>query len=188
MRVMRCYVLVVDRFNRSLGKVMMYGVFVIMAVLMWSTISKIGWDPSLWTLEAAQFSMVVYFFLGGPYAIQTGSHVRMDLFYDKWSPKRKALVDAISVLCLLIYLIALLLGAIGSTAYSLGYFGSDALSFFVGLITGEQSLGFLERSRTIWQPYLWPIKLVMCVGIILMLAQSISELFKDILLLRQEEV
>lgn len=188
MKAMRCYVLMVDRFNRGIGRVIMYGIFVMMAVLMWSSISKVGWQPSLWTLEAAQFSMVTYFFLGGPYAMQMGSHVRMDLFYDRWSPQRKALVDSISILCLVGYLVVLLWGALGSTAYSLGYFGSNTLSFFVGLVTGDQQLGFFERSRTIWQPYLWPIKLVMCIGIVLMLTQSISELFKDILYLRQEKV
>ncbi len=178
----------VDAFNRGIGRVVMYGIFVLMGILFWSIVTKFGSQPSLWTLEAAQFAMVTYFILGGPYAIQMNSHVRMDLFYDNWSIKRKALADAITVFCLLGYLGVMLWGAIGSTAYSLGYFGSEPLSFFAGLVTGAEETGTMERSRSIWRPYLWPIKLLICVGIVLMLLQAISELFKDLLRLRGEEI
>ena len=187
MKPLRSFVAVVDAINRRVGRLIMYGIFVMMAVLLWSTVSKFGDRPSLWTLEVAQFSMIAYFFLGGPYAIQTGSHVRMDLFYEKSSLKRKSAVDAITVLCLIAYLVVMLWGGISSTAYSLGYFGSDPFAFFAGLVTGNENIGTLERSRTIWHPYLWPIKTVMCLGLLLMLMQALSELAKDILHLRGEE-
>ncbi|MEM9601474.1 MAG: TRAP transporter small permease subunit [Pseudomonadota bacterium] len=186
MTLLRSYIAFADRLNRGVGRVIMYGVFVMMAVLLWSTVSKFGDQPSLWTLEVAQFAMIAYFFLGGPYAIQMGSHVRMDLFYDGWSAHRKAAVDAVTVLCLLVYLGVLLWGGLSSTAYSLGYFGSEPVGFFVDLATGEKSVGTLERSRTIWRPYLWPVKTIMCVGIVLMLLQALSELGKDVLRLRGE--
>lgn len=187
MNFLRTYISFADAINHRVGRVVMYGIFVMMAVLMWSTISKFGDQPSLWTLEVAQFAMIAYFFLGGPYAVQMGSHVRMDLFYENWSAKRKAAVDMVTVLCLLTYLAVMLWGGISSTAYSLGYFGSDPFSFFAGLVTGSEDIGTLERSRTIWRPYLWPIKAVMCAGLLLMLLQALSELAKDILVLRGEE-
>jgi len=187
-KLLRAYIAVIDTFNRGIGKLVMYGIFAMMAILLWSVISKFSDQPSLWTLEAAQFAMISYFILGGPYAVQMGSHVRMDLFYDNWSVKRKAVTDLITVVCLLVYLLVLLWGGLGSTAYSLGYFGSDAVGFLGGLITGAEEPGVLERSRTSWRPYMWPIKLMLCVGIVLMLLQALSELFKDILRLRGETV
>ena len=188
MNGLRLFISIVDAINYRLGRVAMYGIFAIMLVLLWSTISKYLDRPSLWTLEAAQFAMIFYFFIGGSYAIQMGSHVRMDLFYDNWTIKRKAVVDSITVFCLIAYLIVLLWGGLSSTAYSLGHFGSDTLTFFFGLLTGQEETGTLERSRTIWRPYLWPIKSLMCAGIFLMLLQAISELFKDILRIRGEEI
>ena len=182
------YVRVVDAINHRIGRVIMYGIFAMMAILLWSTISKFSDAPSLWTLEGAQFAMIAYFFLGGPYAIQMGSHVRMDLFYENWSPMRKAVIDAVSVICLIVYLGVLLWGAVGSTAYSLGYFGSEPFSFFAGLAIGSEDVGTLERSRTIFRPYLWPIKTVMCVGIILMLMQATAELCRDILRISGEDI
>ncbi|MDP6967919.1 MAG: TRAP transporter small permease subunit [Gammaproteobacteria bacterium] len=155
----RQFVHIVDTVNRRLGRLIMYGIFIMVVILLWSSISKTFFLPSLWTLELAQFAMVAYYILGGPYSIQMGANVRMDLFYSQWSTRTKAQVDAITVLFLIFYLGVMLYGGWDSTSYALQY---------------------NERSPTAWRPYLWPIKLTMCVGILLMLLQSISELIKDI--------
>ena len=146
---------------------MMYGLFVIFGVLLWSSISKTFFLPSLWTLEIAQFAMVAYYILGGPFSLQIRANVRMDLFYGGWTDRKKAWFDAFSILLLIFYLGVLLYGAIDSTTYSLQY---------------------NERSPTAWRPLLWPIKIIMCVGIFLMLLQAISEFFKDIAKLKGKEI
>ena len=151
----------VDAFNYRIGRVAMYGIFVMMGILLWSSISKTFFNPSLWTLEMAQFCMVAYYMLGGPYSIQMGSNVRMDLLYGEWDNHRKAQVDAMTIIFLIIYLIFMIWGGWESFMYSLSYGG--------------------ERSSSIWRPYIWPIKLIMLFGLSLMLLQSISEFFKDIL-------
>ena len=184
----RAFIYYVDALNRHLGRVIMYGIFALMAVLLWSSISKTFFLPSLWTLEMAQFIMVAYYILGGPYSIQLGSNVRMDLFYGDWSPRKKAWVDLITVLVLIFYLGVLLYGALASTAYSLGYYGSAPISFFAGLLGGTEEIGRMERSSSAWRPYLWPIKSVMIIGMVLMLLQCISELLKDVLQLKGDTV
>lgn len=183
------YIRLVDAMNRFIGRIAMYLIFVLMAVLLWSSTSKIFFNPSLWTLETAQFVMVAYFVLGGPYSIQLGSNVRMDLFYGDWSLKTKAWVDAFTVFFLIFYLGVLLYGGLVSTAYSLGYFGSEPFGFLLNLswtflIEGPsaagENLGFLERSSTAWRPMMWPIKVLLCLGILLMILQTLAELFRDI--------
>ncbi len=120
-RAILIYIGAIEAMNRVIGRMAMYLIFVLMAVLLWSSTSKVFMTPSAWTLETAQFVMVAYFVLGGPYSIQLGSNVRMDLFYGDWSPKTKAWVDAITVFFLIFYLGVLLYGGLVSTAYSLGY-------------------------------------------------------------------
>ena len=163
----RNYVRAVDGVNYRVGRIAMYGIFVMIGILLWSSISKTFFLPSLWTLETAQFAMVAYYIFGGPYSIQLGSNVRMDLLYGGWTPRTKAWVDSFTVLFLIFYLAVLLYGGLESTSYSLQY---------------------NERSPTAWRPYLWPIKIAMCVGIALMILQAVSELIKDILRLRGEDV
>ena len=80
MNFIKRYIQIVDAINYRLGRIVMYGIFVMMAILLWSSFSKAFLLPSLWTLEMAQFAMVAYFILGGPYSLQMGSNVRMDLF------------------------------------------------------------------------------------------------------------
>ena len=183
MRLLRAYANAIDRISKLIGLVTMYGLLAMIGVLLWSSVSKAFFLPSIWTLEMAQFLMVGYFMLGGPYAILTGANVRMDLFYGDWSARRKAAVDCVTVMFLIFYLGVLLYGALGSTAYSLGYWGDQPLRFFAGLVTGAEEIGRLENSPTAWKPVIWPIKAVMILGIFLMLLQALSELAKDILLL-----
>ena len=184
--VMRGYITAVDAVNYRVGRMMMYFIFVLMGILLWSSISKTFFLPSLWTLEMAQFVMVAYYILGGPYSIQMGSNVRMDLLYGEWSLRKKAWFDLTTVLFLIFYLCVLLYGAVASTAYSLGYWGTEPFSYFGGLITGSEEVGRLERSSTAWRPYMWPIKALMVLGMFLMLLQCVSELLKDVLRINGE--
>ena len=170
----------IDGVNTTIGLVVMYGVYALMGILLWSSISKTFFLPSQWTLEMAQFAMVAYYMLGGPYSLLMGANVRMDLFYGTWSLRRKATVDTVTVLFLIFYLGVLLYGALGSTSYSLGYWGTDPIAYFSGLLTGSEEIGRLERSSTAWRPYIWPIKAIMILGLLLMLLQALAELIKDI--------
>jgi len=163
----RHYVRIINAINYRVGRIAMYGIFVLIGILLWSSISKTFFLPSLWTLESAQFVMVAYYMFGGAYSIQLNSHVRMDLLYGNWTPKKKAWVDAFTVLFLLFYLGVLLYGAIDSTSYSLKY---------------------SERSASAWRPLMWPLKVAMCIAIFLMLLQVIAEFFKDIARIYGEEI
>lgn len=100
----KSYIRFVDGLNRRIGRFAMYGIFALVGVLLWSSVSKTFFDPSLWTLEVAQFLMVAYYIIGGPYSIQLGSNVRMDLFYGNWSDRKKACFDAVTVLMLIFFL------------------------------------------------------------------------------------
>lgn len=163
----RVYVRLVDALNYRVGRFALYLLFLLAGVLLWSIVAKAFWRPPLWTQEMAQFSMVAYFVLGGAYSLQLGANVRMDLLYSRWSPRRRAAVDAVTVFAMIFFLGVVLYGGIDSTIYA----------FETG-----------ERSRTVWRPYMAPIKLVICLGVFLMLLQSIAFLIRDIARVRGEEI
>lgn len=164
---MLAYVRAVDAVNRRVGRFAMYLVFAMMAVLVWSILAKNFDRPAIWTLETTQFLMVAYYLLGGAYATQMGDHVRMDLLYGSWGLRRRAAVDAVTVFVLLFYLGVLLYGGISSTIYAVEYG---------------------ERAHSAWRPYMWPVKLVGTVGILLMLLQAVAEFFRDLARLRGIEI
>ncbi|MCL5778409.1 TRAP transporter small permease subunit [Limibaculum sp. FT325] len=157
------FVRFVDALNYRVGRIAMYLVFVMMGILLWSSISKTFFVPAHWTLLSAQFAMTAYFILGGPYSLQLGSNVRMDLLYGAWSPRTRAWVDAFTVFTMVFYLGVLLYGGFSSTSYALQYG---------------------ETSRGIWRAPMWPIKMLMCFGIFLMLLQALALFARDLAAIR----
>ncbi|HRM75799.1 MAG TPA: TRAP transporter small permease subunit [Paracoccus sp. (in: a-proteobacteria)] len=161
------YVRGVEAVNYRLGRFAMYLLFVIMAILLWSSITKTFKLPSLWTLEMAQFTLVAYYLLGAPYSMQLGANVRMDLLYARMPLRRQAMWDIFTIFCLMFYLGVMLWGAVDSTAYS----------FQIN-----------ERAPSAWRPPLWPIKLIITVSFALMILQAIAHLIRDIAIIRGIEI
>lgn len=156
----RIYVQAIDAVNRVLGRLVMYMIFVMMGVLLFSSISRTVFNESyIWIVEIAQFMLAAYYLLGGGYSMQLDAHVRMDLLYGRWSPRRKAIVDAVTSIFLIFYLVILLRGGISSTEYAIEYG---------------------QKNYSSWAPQLWPIKVIMCTGITLMLLQSLAMFFRDL--------
>lgn len=155
----KLYVRVVERFNYVIGRATMFMIILMVGVLFYSSIAKTLFTPALWTLEFSQFMMVAYFLLGGAYSLQLNGHVRMDLIYGSWTPRKKSGWDVLTSSVMIAYLIMLLWGGIDSLIYAFEYG---------------------ERSYSIWRPYMWPIKSIMVFGITLMLLQAIAQFFKDV--------
>ncbi|MEI2384325.1 TRAP transporter small permease subunit [Breoghania sp. JC706] len=166
-KAIRTYVRWVDAVNRVVGLFAMYLVFAMMGILLYSSFMNSFFIPPLWGLEMAQFLMVAYYMLGGAWSLQADDHVRMDLVYGRWSPRSRAIIDAITVIFLLVYLVVLLYGGISSTIYAFEYG---------------------ERSYSSWRPYMAPIKVIMCIGITLMLLQALAIFFKDLAVARGESL
>ncbi len=158
--IIKYYVNIIDYISLKTGRATMYLVFVMMFILILSFVTRnIINIPLIWIIEMAQFVMTGYYLLGGGYSMLTDDHVRMDLIYSKLKDKTKALLDSLTSVFLVFYLVVLLIGSISSLTYTI-----------------ETN----QRLFTAWAPYVWPIKSIMTFGILLMLLQSISIFFKDV--------
>jgi TRAP-type mannitol/chloroaromatic compound transport system permease small subunit len=91
----------------------------------------------------------------------------MDLAYATWSDRTKAMVDAVTILCILFYLGVMIWGGIESLDYAID--------------TGE-------RRRGLWRPYMWPVKAVMVLGLVMMLLQCTAFFIRDIAKLRGRDI
>ena len=164
----KIFVHYVENVNRFVGRFVMYMIFAMMGVMLYASISRTLFDiPLIWAVEVTQMLMAAYYLLGGAYAMQLNSHVRMDLLYGNWSKKTKAVVDMVTSMFLLFYIITLLYGALSSTQYAIEYG---------------------QKNFSVWAPYMWPIKVIMTIGIILMLFQVIATFFKDLAVTKGEEL
>jgi TRAP-type mannitol/chloroaromatic compound transport system permease small subunit len=162
------FVRTIDATNKAVGKFSQYLVFAMMGVLLYESISRTLFNlPHIWVVEVAQFTMAAYYLLGGGYSMILEGHVRMDLLYGRWSVKTRAIVDLITAVVLIFYLVLLLYGAISSVEYALKYG---------------------QVNYTSWAPPLAPIKIIMTIGIVLMLLQAIAIFFKDLATARGESL
>jgi TRAP-type mannitol/chloroaromatic compound transport system permease small subunit len=167
-KVIKGYVNGITATSVFVGKIAQYLVFGMIGILFFETISRTVFNhPWIWSVEMAQFVMAAYYTLGGAWTLLLDGHVRMDLAYGKWSPKKKALADALTFLVAMLYLGILLLG---------------------GYISLEYSLRYKQRSYSSWAPPVTPIKIVMLFGMTLMTLQVIAEFFKDLARARGKEL
>ncbi|HRO10463.1 TRAP transporter small permease subunit [Amaricoccus sp.] len=167
-RAILLYVRWVGRISAFFGHIAMYLVFAMIGVLLWSAFMRTGFNrPPLWSVEMSQFLLAAYYILGGGYTLQLDSHVRMDLLYSRWTPRKRAFADTITSLCLITYLVVMLWGGVSSTQYALEYG---------------------QRAATSWRPYMAPIKIIMTFGIFLMLLQTVAFFFRDLARVRGREI
>ena len=122
-------------------------------------------DTETWIMELEWHLFALIFLLGAGYALKHDRHVRVDLFYAKFSERDKALVNAIGgLLFLLPWCIFIIYG---SWQY--------AWESFLIRETSPDPGGL---------PALYPIKFAIVLGILLLFFQGLSELIKafDVLL------
>ncbi|HWS74139.1 MAG TPA: TRAP transporter small permease subunit [Quisquiliibacterium sp.] len=115
--------------------------------------------PTVWTTELTQLVFGVYGVIGGGWLLAERAHVNVDIFYGRYSRKRKALVDVCTSVLFFLF-IAVLLWQGSSMAW--------------------ESMMKLETSQSIWNPHVWPVKLAVPIAGVLVLLQGIVRLVSDI--------
>jgi TRAP-type mannitol/chloroaromatic compound transport system permease small subunit len=159
-KAVKIFVKSIDAINTKIGRLTMWGIFGMIGILLYESISRTVFNkPQIWAVEIAQIMMAAYYLIGGGYSMILRGHVRMDLLYGRWSEKTKATVDVFTGLFLIFYMVFLLIGAWSSIEYAVVYG---------------------QRNKSVWAPPLAPIKILMGIGVLLMLLQSIATFFKDL--------
>jgi len=98
----------IDRISEFLGKIGIYLIIALLAVGFYNVVARyvgrfIGQNLSSNRLIEIQWYMYsVIFFLIFAYNVKHDVNVRVDILYSKWSPKRKAWVDLMGTLLILI--------------------------------------------------------------------------------------
>ena len=163
-RLMAGYVRFVDRISDLVGYLAASLIFVMAATLILDAFTRnVIKMPVHWAIEFTQFTLAAYYFMGGSITLKNNDQVRMDLIYSHLTDRGRAIVEVVTSVCLLFFLVTLLMGGISSLEYAIA--------------TGE-------RRFSVWNPSVIPIKSLMVACTVLMLLQGVSILFKNIAVLR----
>mgnify|MGYP001815618899 CR=1 FL=1 len=115
--------------------------------------------PTIWVHEASFLIFGMQYLLAGAYAHLNGSHVAVDIIYNKFPKRGQYGLDIFTSIFAFVFFMVLL-----GTCYG---FMMD-------------SFGMHERTMETWQIAYYPVKATMFLGGILMTLATISKLYKDI--------
>jgi len=115
--------------------------------------------PTIWVHESSFLLFGMQYLLAGAYAYLHGSHVAVDIIYNKFPKRGQHGLDIFTSVFSFIFFIVLM-----GTSYG---FMMD-------------SIGMRERTMETWQIQYYPVKAMMLLGGILITLAAISKLYKDI--------
>ncbi|MGE0312988.1 MAG: TRAP transporter small permease subunit [Lautropia sp.] len=146
--------------NRRIGHAVSWLILAMTAMLLVDVAMRylVG-RPTIWTSELTQLVFGFYAVIGGGYLLAERGHVNVDIFYGRFTRRRKALVDVAT---------------------------SGLFFLFVGVLLWQgssmawESVLKLERSQSIWNPAIWPVKLAIPVAGVLLLLQGLVRLVADL--------
>ncbi|SDO89429.1 TRAP transporter small permease subunit [Desulforhopalus singaporensis] len=153
-------VIFITRANRIIAYTISAVLILFGAIMLYEAIARHFFNsPTTWAFEFSKMSFGFYMIWAGAYAMLCGEHVSMDIFYSKWSPRAKAIMDSVTFVFFMVF-----------------------ISLLLYLVTEDaiNSISFKEVSNsTLAQPlYHWRASLA--VGIFLLLLQGIAEFIKNL--------
>jgi TRAP-type mannitol/chloroaromatic compound transport system permease small subunit len=126
-------------------------------------------SPTAWALDTTVISNGSLFMLGAAYALLKGAHVRTDMFFERFSNRKKGIIDCV--------------------AYAVFFLPSMAILFYLSFDDFVYAWSIGERSNlTPWQPLIWPFRGVVPLTALLLFVQGVSELLKSFWAARTREV
>ncbi len=124
--------------------------------------------PTIWAYDMTFMVYGTFFMLGAAFTLQRRGHIRTDMFYDNWSPKKQALVDLACYL-ILFYPFVLIFTIVG-------------WEYFYKAFTSNER--FVSSP---WMAITWPFKLTLPLTGFLLFIQGLSEVSKCLVAIRSNE-
>ena len=151
----------IDKFSKLTGNIVCWITVPLILGMVYEVLArKLFLAPTIWAYDISRFLYGALFMLGAGYALSRGVHIRADFLYRNFKTKTQGTIDF--------------------WLYLLFYFPGLIVFLYMTTIFVQESIMRNERGMdTTWMPYMWPIKSCLWFGIVFLLIQGISELFKS---------
>jgi len=121
-------------------------------------------SPTNWAHEGMFLMFGMQYLISGAYAYLNDSHVRVDVFYARLSPRGKAISDLVT---------------------SVFFFIFAGTMLATGWVFMSDSIRVWEVSFTEWAIQYWPVKSVITLGALLIVLQGVAKLISDVQVVAQ---
>jgi len=150
---------VIDLISEWTGKFCAFLVVLLSFIVGCEVIARYFFDrPTLWATETSAMVFGAYVILGGAYTLSIKGHVKMDIISQHLSFRKKAFTDIITFWFFALFCVVLV---------------------WKGWDRAWYALLNMERSGSLWNPFIFPIKMVLPIGASLLLLQGIAKFIRD---------
>ena len=152
---------IIDGISLWSAKIMAYVLFPLIAVLVYGVIKRYVFNnPVIWVHELSLFMFGGIGVLVGAAILQMNAHVKVDILYNRFSLRGRAVVDTITTLLVLFFIILLM---------------------WQGMEFALYSIAMTEHTSSVWGPVVYPFKTVIPIAAFLMLLQGFAKFVRSLL-------
>ncbi len=156
----------IDRFSDVTGRLVAIAMLYLVVTVTYEVVARYVFNaPTIWVYESSYMANGAAFMLGCAYALYKGAHVRTDIFWDRYSERKKGTIDLAS------YLVLFFPTMITMMAISI----DDAWDSY---IIGERS------QESVWRAIMWPFRATIPLSALLFMVQGVSESLKCVYQIR----
>ena len=149
----------ISQFNKIMGEMAGWIVVLMMLTISLDVAMRYLFDaPTTWSFEVNRYMLIMVVFLGGPWTLTAGGHVRVDLLTESLSKKRKLTLDIVT--------------SVMACAYMLLFTWQSMIFTWDAWENGVRSTEYLA-----WP--LWPIRMFLFVGGALLAIQYVIKIIDD---------
>ena len=157
--MVRAFCHAVDAVNGWVGKYVSYLIVPMLVLVTMEVILRYVFDrPTIWAWDVNVQLLAALGVLGGGYALLHAAHVAVDVMVVRFSPRKRAIIDLVTALV---------------------FFASIGVLLWQGADGAWTSLQTRETYSTFFRPPIYPLKIIMVVGIVLLLLQGIAKFLRD---------
>ncbi|MCL0090805.1 TRAP transporter small permease subunit [Dehalococcoidia bacterium] len=154
----------IDKISEITGKCASWLMIVVTLIILYEVIARTVFGaPTVWAFELSIMLWGTYFVSVMAWTHKEGGHIAVDVIYNRFSTRMKAILDLTFCLLLCFTLVAFLTKA--------------------GIDFAATSWELLERTGSPWNPPIYPLKTTLPIGFALLGLQCLARFICDIMIL-----
>jgi len=158
---MKCVLVAIDATSEWSGKIIGFMIYAGMAVLVYEVAARYLFNaPTIWAHGVSQRIFAAYYILAGACVLRYKQHINMDVVYNRFSLRTRAIVDLIT---------------------SVFFFAFVGVLLWQGADFAWTSLMNLEPCHTPFRAPVYPVKLMVPLGALLILLQGLAKFSRDLI-------
>lgn len=154
-KVLRGIVNVICKINKFSGELMSYTLLLLLGLMIFEVLSRYVFkSPTVWGYDVSLWLFGMPALLAGGWCQLEKGHVNMDMLYNKFTPRWKAVVDCITSITFFAFVGVMMVQCFKSVN--------------MAIVRSERAIGA-------WQVIVWPIKIWMPISCLLLLLQGVAD-------------